>query len=114
MIVPTSVIEPCHASYLPSGSALHLQLDDVGLAAVLRSSESACAQTSRLRMDLFEAVGRLLGRAREAGALRPEIGADDIRRLVCSVEHAVRSGTGDRAEADRYLTVLLDGLNPRD
>jgi AcrR family transcriptional regulator len=34
------------------------QLSDVGLAAVLRSSESACARTSRLRADLLEAVGR--------------------------------------------------------
>ena len=89
------------------------QLDDPGLAAVLASSESACAQTSRLRVDLFEAVGRLLGRAREAGAIRPEIGADDIRRLLCGVEHAVRMGGRDHDEVDRYTDVLLGGIRPR-
>lgn len=92
---------------------LRSQLDDPGLAAVLGSSESACPQTSQLRVDLFEAVGRLLGRARKAGAIRPEIEVDDIRRLLCGVEHAVRMGGRDHDEVDRYMDVLLGGIRPR-
>jgi AcrR family transcriptional regulator len=94
--------------------ALRSLLEDVGLATVLRSPESASAGASRLRVDLLAAFGRLLERARDSGAVREGIGADDVRRLMCGIEHAVRSGTGDHAEADRYLGVLLDGLRPRD
>lgn len=94
--------------------ALRRQLDDVGLATVLRSSESACAATSRLRAELLGAVDRLLGRAREAGAIRPEIRADDIRRLGCGVVYAVRLGSGGRGEIDLYISVMLDGIRPRE
>ncbi|CAA9453475.1 MAG: Transcriptional regulator, AcrR family [uncultured Rubrobacteraceae bacterium] len=89
------------------------QIEDVGLAAVLRSSGSARAETSRLRGDLLEAVGRLLERAREAGAIRPGIGADDIRRLSCGIVYAVRVGDGDLDEIERYADVLVDGIRPR-
>jgi AcrR family transcriptional regulator len=88
------------------------QLGDAALAAVLRSSESSTARTSRLRVDLLEAVERLLERARDADAIREDIGADDLRRLVCGIEHAVRVGGDDRDELDRYLGVLLSGLRP--
>ena len=92
--------------------ALRRQLDDVGLAAVLRSSESALAETSQLRVELLGAVDRLLERAREAGAIRPEILADDIRRLGCGIEYAVRLGPAERDEVDLYISILLDGLRP--
>lgn len=94
--------------------ALRRQLDDVGLATVLRFSESACAETSRLRAELLGAVDRLLGRAREAGAIRPEIRADDLRRLGCGVVYAVRLGSGGREEIDLYISVMLDGIRPRE
>lgn len=93
-------------------AALNCQLRDSGLGAVLQSSESACVQTSELRLDLFTAVSRLLGRAREAGAIRPDIGADDLRRLLCGTEYAVRIGTRDHGEVDRYVSILLSGLQP--
>lgn len=92
---------------------LRCQLEDASLAAVLRSPESAGARTSQLWADLFTAVGRLLERAHEAGAIREEIGADDIRRLLCGVEHAVRMGDGGDDEIDRYMDVLLGGIRTR-
>lgn len=91
-------------------SALSCQLNDVGLAAVLRSSESACVQTSELKVALFAAVSQLLERARKVGAIRADVGADDLRRLLCGVEHAVRTGTTEHGETDRYLDILLRGL----
>lgn len=91
---------------------LRSQLGDIALAAVLRSSESSSARTSRLRVDLLDVVERLLKRARAAGAIREDIGAYDIRRLVCVIEHAVRVGGDDRDEIYRYTDVLLFGLRP--
>lgn len=93
---------------------LRSQLEDIGLAAVLRSAESARAETSRLRADLLEAVERLLERAREAGAIRPGIRADDIRRLGCGVVYAVRLGSGGQKDIDLYVSVMLDGFRPRE
>ena len=95
---------------------IRLQLEDLGLAIVLRSAESACDETSRLQAELLGAVDRLLERARDAGAIRPGIGPDDIRRLGCGVEYAVRAGAplgaGSADKADIYVDVLLAGLRP--
>ncbi|MER5719079.1 TetR/AcrR family transcriptional regulator [Streptomyces sp. NPDC002132] len=72
--------------------ALDRALDDADFAAVLESAGEAGAQTSELRAELDEAVAGLLDRARLTGAIRRGIEADDVRRLLCGVEHAVRSG----------------------
>lgn len=83
-----------------------------GLASVLRSSEKAMARTSHLQADLLEATDRLLGRAREAGAVRADIRADDLQRLLCGIDYALRASSADRGETDRYLDVLVRGIRP--
>jgi len=93
-------------------AVLDLQLADVGLAEVLNAQRDAHTQTSRLKAELFAANERLLKRAHRAGLVRAELGADDIQRLMCGIEHAVRIGEDRRALAERYLTILLDGLRP--
>jgi AcrR family transcriptional regulator len=91
-------------------AALHCQLTDPALAAVLAASDAACLETMDLSRELGGAIGRLLDRARAAGVIRPDVTADDIRRLMCGVQHAVRIGATD--DADRYLEILLRGLRP--
>ena len=93
-------------------AALTCQLQDAGLAAVLRSAESACVETSELKVTLFAAVTKLLGRAHEAGIIRPDIDADDLRRLLCGFEVAIRVGTDSPTEVERYVGILLGGLQP--
>jgi AcrR family transcriptional regulator len=92
--------------------ALGRALDDAGFAAVLESAGDAGAQTSAMKTELDRAIEELLDRAREAGAVRHDLEADDIRRLLCGVQHAVRSGDGDPRYAELYLDVLLEGLRP--
>ncbi|MER5622897.1 helix-turn-helix domain-containing protein [Streptosporangium sp. NPDC002544] len=87
-------------------------LDDAGFAAVLESASDADAQTSAMKVELDRAVAELLDRARRAGAIRRGIEADDVRRLLCGIEHAVRSGGNDAEHAEIYLDVLLEGLRP--
>lgn len=87
-------------------------LDDSGFAAVLESAGDAEAQTSALKAELDRAVAQLLDRARRAGAIRRDVEADDVRRLLCGIEHAVRSGDSDPAHTEVYLDVLLEGLRP--
>ncbi len=97
-------------------AALTYQLGDAGLAAVSRSSENACAETSELKRATAAATNRLLENAREAEVIRPDIDADDLRRLLCGFEVAVRLGVGDpaknQAEIERYTAILLSGLRP--
>ncbi|MEV4616847.1 helix-turn-helix domain-containing protein [Kitasatospora sp. NPDC049258] len=87
-------------------------LHDAGFAAVLESASDAEAQTSAMKAELDRAVAELLDRARCTGAIRRDIQADDVRRLLCGIEHAVRSGDSDPTRAEVYLGVLLEGLRP--
>ena len=92
--------------------ALDRSLDDPDFAAVLESTGDADAQTSGMKAELDQAVADLLDRARRTGAIVNGIEADDVRRLLCGVEHAVRSGDNDPARRELYLSVLLQGLRP--
>ncbi|MEY9847269.1 TetR/AcrR family transcriptional regulator [Streptacidiphilus sp. MAP5-3] len=87
-------------------------LDDAGFAAVLESASDAEAQTSAMKAELDRAVGDLLDRARRVGVIRDGVGADDVRRLLCGIEHAVRSGDSDATRRELYLGILLEGLRP--
>ncbi|MFD7668895.1 TetR/AcrR family transcriptional regulator [Streptomyces sp. NPDC059788] len=85
-------------------------LDDTGFTAVLESASDNETQTSVLKAELDQAVAELLDRARRAGAIRRDVEADDVRRLLCGIEHAARSGDSDPHRVEVYLDVLLRGL----
>ncbi|WP_254552769.1 TetR/AcrR family transcriptional regulator [Kitasatospora sp. MMS16-BH015] len=87
-------------------------LADGGFAAVLVAAEDAEAATSALKKDLDLAVAHLLDRARAAGAVRRDVEAGDLRRLLCGVEHALRAGEAGPARTELYLAVLVEGLRP--
>ena len=89
-------------------AALQCQLTDPALAEVLAAPDPACLETMDLIRELGRATGRLLDKARAGGVIRDDVTADDIRRLMCGVQRAVRLGPGD--DADRYLEILLRGL----
>ncbi|GAA3276654.1 helix-turn-helix transcriptional regulator [Dactylosporangium vinaceum] len=92
-------------------SGLQLLRDDPTLAAVLSSTEPPClATTTALNAQLGAAVQTTLTRARAEHVIRPDVTADDIRRLICGLQHAVAAGQDDAAE--RYLDILLAGLRP--
>ena len=97
-------------------AALTCQLEDAGLAAVLRSPKNACVETLKLKKATLVALNQLLENARQAGVIRPDVDADDLRRLLCGFEVAVRLGmdstTEHRAEIERYSDILLGGLRP--
>lgn len=91
-------------------NGLRLLRDDPALAAVLSSAQPAClAATTDLTTQLGGAVQTILARARAGGAIRPDVTADDVRRLICGLQHAVAAGADSGAE-DRYLDILLAGL----
>ncbi|MFB9247656.1 TetR/AcrR family transcriptional regulator [Sphaerisporangium melleum] len=93
-------------------AGLNHQLADPALAAILSAPESQDAEILALARELLTLSERVLDRARAAGVIRPDIVPDDVRRLTCGLQHAIRSGDDDDAAIDRYLDILLRGLRP--
>ncbi|MFC7327908.1 hypothetical protein [Marinactinospora rubrisoli] len=96
----------------PLRFALVHALRDTRFAAVLEPTSDNEPQTSELKADLNRSVAHQLDRARRRGDIRRDVKADDVRRLLCGIEHAVRSCDNVPARIEVYLDVLLEGLRP--
>jgi AcrR family transcriptional regulator len=79
------------------------------LATMDKDSEllSSCSAVIR------GAAEALLARAQEAGAVRADVDAKDLIRLVHAVNLAAQYGPVDPDQRDRMLGLVLDGLRPR-
>jgi AcrR family transcriptional regulator len=79
------------------------------LATMDRDSEllSSCSAVIR------GAAEALLARAQEAGAVRADVDAKDLIRLVHAVNLAAQHGPADPDQRDRMLGFVLDGLRPQ-
>jgi hypothetical protein len=60
--------------------------------------------------ELGSSIATVLERARRSGLVRRHVTADDLRRLICGLEHALHAGPRDETKLDVYLGVLLAGL----
>jgi AcrR family transcriptional regulator len=107
------------AQALPPDEALsawlRLQLDYIkhkyGLGAAVKTMLGKDSDTLVWCRDTMRgALGRLLTRAQEAGAVRPDVDAADVLRLVHGVGMASESAP---EQADRLLSLVLDGLRPQ-
>ena len=67
---------------------------------------SSCAK------EIKGAAESLLARAQQAGVVRSDVDPKDLMRLVHAVNIATEK-TPDPGQADRMLTLILDGLRPR-
>ena len=79
------------------------------LKAALRDEGSDlawCKETMRA------AGGALLIRAQQSGAVRPDLEVSDLLRLAHAISWAAESSDG--ARADRFLSLMLDGLRRQD
>jgi hypothetical protein len=68
-------------------------------------------EVAEAKAELNVLVEQLIERAQKAGALRPDIAADDVSTLVGS---AIR-GASESPDTElwrRYVEVVLDGLRP--
>jgi AcrR family transcriptional regulator len=93
---------------------LQLQLDHtklkIGMGAALKAILGADSETLTFCRDtLRAAVGRLLDRAKAAGAVRTDVEAADVMRLIHGVSVASESAPD---QATRLLGFVLDGLRP--
>nr|BAM98961.1 putative tetR-family transcriptional regulator [Streptosporangium amethystogenes] len=58
--------------------------------------------------------GELLERARQAHAVRPDVGIVDLLKLVSAISLATEQEPGGAAEADRLLALAIDGVRPHE
>ncbi|MGN9840290.1 TetR/AcrR family transcriptional regulator [Nonomuraea sp. H19] len=72
-------------------------------------SRMALRPGSTLQDDFAAALGRLLARAQRAGAVRPDVGADDVQDLLRGCLVAERRARA-RGGAVRMADVVCDGL----
>ncbi|MBV7669013.1 TetR/AcrR family transcriptional regulator [Streptomyces halstedii] len=95
---------------------LEAQLTEAALPPVAAAAVDALPRTTELKESLASAGTELLDRARDAGAVRPDLAARDLVPLMCGIAYAVNVHGGtpaDKAEtARRYLGTLLEGMRP--
>jgi AcrR family transcriptional regulator len=94
---------------------LSLQLDYIkykrGLGMAVKSMLGADSETLAFCRDTLRgALGRLLAQAQQAGVVRTDVDASDVLRLVHAVGIASESAPEN---ADRLLSLVLDGLRPQ-
>ena len=93
--------------------ALELHAGNRGLMQVIASSERGRERAQATRERIQPLVRRLVERAQSAGALRPDLVAEDVTVLFRSLGRIIE-GTVDGPPDlwRRYLGLLLDGLRP--
>jgi AcrR family transcriptional regulator len=76
------------------------------LATLDKDSELVSSCSAMMR----QSATALLGRAQEAGEVRPDANALDLIRLVHAVSMTVPRGGADAGQADRMIGLIMDGL----
>jgi AcrR family transcriptional regulator len=93
----------------------------VGYAATKNALADALADAgidvgtaSRLRPeDMLEALGALLARAQETGAVRRDVGLPELLALLVGASRAREHAAGNPEVQNRVVGAVLDGLRPR-
>jgi AcrR family transcriptional regulator len=81
-----------------------LQASDRALMEAVAEFKPSVARQAE---ELQACIDRLVARAKEQGAMRPDATGDDVRLMMCGLGSVMQmDGEGWR----RYLTVMLDGL----
>lgn len=89
-------------------AALELQLEEGGLQSVLLSDKDETDEVRQAKREILTAWEGVLARAKDTGAVRADIDAPRLQRLICGVEHAAR--LGPREDRAVLLGVLLRGI----
>jgi AcrR family transcriptional regulator len=109
--VATAIVEGGPDPWADLVDTLHATVDAFAAHPVLvgLARESAVFDLSA-KSEFFAAIERVLTRARDAGAIRPELTVNDVTAVVVMVLTMVRRV--GRENARRYLALLADGMRP--
>ena len=81
--------------------------------ALSRSGVDVLEATRAVAAQLHEAIGALMKRAQEAGAVRPDANVEDLHSLTVGAVAAERRTTRP-GETGRVTRLMCDALRPRD
>ena len=71
------------------------------------------SESAEMRAELRKAIGGLLERAQQAGAVRRDVGLTDVMALLAGVVHAGGIQPPHGVPSNKVTAVILDGLRPR-
>jgi AcrR family transcriptional regulator len=91
---------------------LHGTTTKITLLTLLADGGDVPESAATASRELRAAVGTLLRRAQRAGAVRHDVSVDELYLLIRALSHAANLPT-KRATMRKALTVVLDGLAPR-
>jgi AcrR family transcriptional regulator len=78
-------------------------------------TEESVNQIAPLREEVNEAVGELIRRAQDAGAVRPDLQVDDVRTFMCGLGAVMAADARGVMPFDwrRQLEFMLDGIRAK-
>jgi AcrR family transcriptional regulator len=79
-------------------------------AALMEAGVDVSVPAAETGQGLKRALGALLSRAQEAGAVRRDIGLAEVMTLLVGASQAAERFAGEAGVRDRALAVILDGL----
>lgn len=90
------------------GAELHA--DDRGFTEAIAEAKMAIADELVEELGLKAVLGELIGRCQAAGAMRSDVGPEDLQGLFCGLGAVMMREPGGSGSWRRYLTIMLDGL----
>jgi AcrR family transcriptional regulator len=91
------------------GAELHS--GDRGFTEAIAEAKMAIADEVTEELGLQASLAELMRRCQAAGAMRQDIGPEDLQSLFCGLGAVMMRGGGSQAWR-RYLTLMIDGLRP--
>lgn len=82
-------------------------------AALAESGINAGDTAGQVGQELKTALGTLLDRAQQAGAVRADVALAEVMALLAGTSQAAGHLGGDRDVRSRVLAIVFDGLRPR-
>ena len=79
----------------------------------LQSASESDPRVGEVRDELHSALGILVGRAHQSGAIRSDVTETDVFLLMCAPVHVVENLAAPKPLLwKRYLAIIFDGLRP--
>ena len=79
----------------------------------LQGADELGPEVARARAHMFQVIHTLVDRAREHGAMRPDVTGTDVVLLMCAPNDVTRYLPNPPPDLwQRYLAIIFDGLRP--
>jgi AcrR family transcriptional regulator len=101
--------DPWEAVLTAFHGAAELNAADRCFSGIIAQQLKVSSAVAPVMEQLLASWGELIVRAQRAGAMRADVGAQDVPALMCGLASVVAGAESPRAWR-RYLAIVLDGL----